>query len=97
MTPHSVLHAIELRAETAITQELAVMAHDVLLLRPTLAMEDREYADCLLLKLDQLIRNQQLEPLSGWLQAQFVVKKTEQPLCAACASVVASEEILSAG
>lgn len=96
MTPHSVLHSIELHAEGAIPQELAVMTHEVLLLRPALAMEDREYADCLLLKLDQLIRNQQLEPLSGRLQTQFVAKRTEQLSSTACVSVAASEEMLSA-
>jgi len=53
MTPHSFLQSIETRAEGAIAQELAVMTHEVLLVRPTLAIEDREYADCLLLKLDQ--------------------------------------------
>ena len=65
MRAHPVLHAIETRAERAIAQELAVMTRDVLMLRPTLDVEDRAYADGLLLKLDQLIRNQQLDPVCG--------------------------------
>jgi hypothetical protein len=96
MTPHSVLHSIELCAEGAIAQELAVMTDEVLLLLPTLEMEDREYANCLLLKLDQLIRNQQLEPLSSRLQTQFVARQTKQPSPVACVSVAASEEMLAA-
>ncbi len=97
MTPHSFLQSIETRAEGAIAQELAVMTHDVLLLRPTLAIEDREYADCLLLKLDQLIRNQQLTPLCGKRQAQYDAICVEHPSLIANCMAATSEEMLSAG
>lgn len=97
MTPHSVLQSFETRAEGAIAQELAVMTHEVLLLRPTLATEDREYADCLLLKLDQLIRNQQLTPLCGKRPTPCPVRRAEHPSSTADCMVAALEEMLSAG
>lgn len=56
------LHAIEARAERAIVQELKIMTLEVLVLRPSLTMQDRAYADGLLLKLDHLIGNQQVRP-----------------------------------
>jgi hypothetical protein len=60
------LHAIERRAECAIVQELGIMLDEVLALRPTLNMDDRAYADGLLMKLDRLIQDQtvlmELEP-----------------------------------
>jgi hypothetical protein len=60
------LHAIERRAECAIVQELRIMLDEVLALRPTLNMDDRAYADGLLMKLDRLIQDQtvlmELEP-----------------------------------
>jgi hypothetical protein len=96
MTPHSFLQSIETRAEGAIAQELAVMTHEVLLLRPTLAIEDREYADCLLLKLDQLIRNQQLTPLCGKRHTHCAARRAEHPSSTANCLVAASEETLSA-
>lgn len=68
MRAHPVLHAIEKRAERAIAQELAVMTRDVLMLRPMLDVEDRAYADGLLLKFDQLVRNQQLDAACGVLR-----------------------------
>lgn len=52
------LHAIELRAERAIVQELRIMVGEVLALRPCLGIEDRTYADGLLMKLDRLILDQ---------------------------------------
>lgn len=60
MTTDSVqtLHAIELRAERAIVQELRIMVGEVLALRPCLGIEDRTYADGLLMKLDRLILDQ---------------------------------------
>jgi hypothetical protein len=54
------LHAIERRAECAIVQELRIMLDEVLALRPTLHMDDRAYADGLLMKLDRLIQDQML-------------------------------------
>lgn len=58
MSATQTLRAIEARAERAIVQELKIMARDVLAIRPTLPPEERAYADGLLLKLDQLARNQ---------------------------------------
>ncbi len=98
MTPHQVLHAIEVDAERAIAQELAAMMQDVQSLRSALEADDREYADCLLLKLDQLIRNQQLVPLDGNAQAAVAVTGIEAP-CSAISSPVMEEvedEVLSA-
>jgi hypothetical protein len=49
-----------------IVQELGIMLDEVLALRPTLNMDDRAYADGLLVKLDRLIQDQtvlmELEP-----------------------------------
>lgn len=59
------LHAIEIRAERAIVQELRIMTQEVLALRPSLNMEERAYADGLLLKLDRLIVSQLALPESG--------------------------------
>jgi hypothetical protein len=98
MTPHQVLHAIEVDAERAIAQELAVMMQDVQTLRPVLEADDRDYADCLLLKLDQLIRNQQLVPPVGNAQADVSVTVIEAH-CSAISSPVMEEvedEVLSA-
>ena len=52
------LQAIERRAERAIVQELRILLDEVLALRPMLNVEDRAYADGLLMKLDRLIREQ---------------------------------------
>ena len=54
------LYAIERCAERAIVQELRIMLDEVLALRPTLNMDDRAYADGLLMKLDRLIQDQTL-------------------------------------
>lgn len=60
------LYAIERRAERAIIQELRVLLDELLALRPALNMDDRAYADGLLMKLDRLIQDQihlpELEP-----------------------------------
>ena len=98
MTPHQVLHAIEVDAERAIAQELAVMKQDVQSLRPALDGEDREYADCLMLKLDQLIHNQQLLPLDGDTQATVgdARMETTRPANSNPALEEVEEEVLSA-
>ena len=54
------LHAIERRAECAIVQELRILLDEVLALRPALNMDERAYADGLLMKLDRLIQDQML-------------------------------------
>ena len=54
------LYAIERRAERAIVQELRILLDEVLVLRPALSMDDRAYADGLLMKLDRLIQEQML-------------------------------------
>lgn len=54
------LYAIERRAQSAIVQELRILLDEVLALRPTLDMDDRAYADGLLMKLDRLIQDQML-------------------------------------
>ena len=56
------LRAIEVHAERAIAQEIRIMIQEVLALRPSLNMEDRAYADGLLMKLDRLLRDQLLLP-----------------------------------
>ena len=53
-TAAETLRTIEERAERAIVQELRLMTHEVLQLRPSLDLEDRAYADGLLLKLGRL-------------------------------------------
>jgi hypothetical protein len=55
------LCAIEQRAERAIVQELRLLVKDVQALQPTLAGEDLSHANAVLLKLDQLSRNQMAE------------------------------------
>lgn len=50
-TAAETLCAIEERAERAIVQELRLMTNEVLQMRPSLDLEDRAYADGLLLKL----------------------------------------------
>ena len=54
------LCAIEQRAERAIVQELRLMVQEILVLRPSLGLEDRSHADALLLKLDRLEASQQV-------------------------------------
>lgn len=53
-TAAETLCAIEERAERAIVQELRLMTNEVLQMRPSLNLEDRAYADGLLLKLGRL-------------------------------------------
>ena len=57
-TAADTLRSIEMNAERAIVQELRIMIRDVLDLRPSLGLEDRNHADVLLLKLDRLARDQ---------------------------------------
>lgn len=52
------LRAIEARAERAIVQELRLMTQDILAMRTALVLEERSYADALLLKLDRLAHDQ---------------------------------------
>ena len=54
------LHAIERRAERAIVQGLRILLDEVLALRPMLNVDDRAYADGLLMELDRLIQDQTL-------------------------------------
>ena len=61
-TAADTLRAIETRAECAIVQELRLMAREILGLRTHLALEDRAYADSLLLKLDHQERAQRIAP-----------------------------------
>jgi hypothetical protein len=60
------LYAIERRAERAIVPELRILLDEVLAVRPALSMDDRAYADGLLMKLDRLMQEQahlpELEP-----------------------------------
>jgi hypothetical protein len=65
MNATDLLGMIEVDAERAIPQQLDAMIADVNLMRPALEGEEAEYADALLLKLNQLIGNQQLAPLVG--------------------------------
>ena len=95
MSTHPVLHAIETRAERAIAQELAVMTGEVLMLRPTLDVEDRAYADGLLLKIDQLIRNQQLDPVCGVLRTDLMATQNGPSPSSQVAGLAASEVMLS--
>jgi hypothetical protein len=62
------LHAIEMRANAypcAIVQELRIMIEEVLALRPSCNLEDRGYADALLMKLDRLIGDQLVPSVHG--------------------------------
>ena len=56
---------IEMNAERTIVQELRIMIRDVLGLRPSLGLEDRNHADVLLLKLDRLARDQLVDSVHG--------------------------------
>lgn len=53
-TVSDILRSIEHRAERAIAQELHLMMEQVLKMRTSLVLEDRNHADALLLKLDRL-------------------------------------------
>lgn len=64
-TAADTLRTIELNAERAIVQELRIMIRDVLDLRPSLGLEDRNHADVLLLKLDRLTRDQLVDSVRG--------------------------------
>lgn len=65
ITAADMLHTIEMNAERAIVQELRIMIRDVLDLRPSLGLEDRNHADVLLLKLDRLARDQLVDNVHG--------------------------------
>jgi hypothetical protein len=52
------LHAIELRADRAIVQELRLLIKEVQALQPSLLGDDRAHAHALLLKLDHLRQSQ---------------------------------------
>ena len=64
-TAADTLRTIEMNAERAIVQELRIMIRDVLDLRPSLGLEDRNHADVLLLKLDRLARDQSVDNVPG--------------------------------
>ena len=64
-TAADTLRTIEMNAERAIVQELRIMIRDVLDLRPSLGLEDRNHADVLLLKLDRLARDQWVDSVPG--------------------------------
>ena len=58
------LCAIEKCAERAIVQELRLLVKDVQTLLPTLTDDELAHANAVLLKLDQLARNQQADASS---------------------------------
>lgn len=59
------LCAIEQRAERAIVQELRLLVKDVQTLQATLTGDDLAHANAVLLKLDQLSRNQMAESVGS--------------------------------
>lgn len=71
------LRSIEAGAERAIVQELKIMQQQVLALCPSLNMEDRAYADGLLLKLDRLIDDQLVLPQRGSARPAQGARATE--------------------
>lgn len=60
-TAAEVLRAIEVSAELATVPELRLMIRNTLDLRPTLGVDDQAYANALLLKLESLLREQQVD------------------------------------
>ena len=60
-TAAEVLRAIEVSAELATVPELRLMIRNTLDLRPTLGADDQAYANALLLKLESLLREQQVD------------------------------------
>jgi hypothetical protein len=60
-TAADVLRAIEVSAELATVPELRLMIRNTLDLRPTLGADDQAYANALLLKLESLLREQQVD------------------------------------
>jgi hypothetical protein len=60
-TAAEVLRAIEVSAELATVPELRLMIGNTLDLLPTLGAEDQAHANALLLKLDSLLREQQVD------------------------------------
>ncbi|MBP9931225.1 MAG: hypothetical protein KBF63_18250 [Rhodoferax sp.] len=59
------LCAIEARSERAIVQELRLMAQEILAMRTALVLQERSYADALLMKLDRLASDQMVAPVSA--------------------------------
>lgn len=59
------LRAIEARAGRAIVQELRLMTQEILAMRTALVLEERSYADALLLKLDHLAQEQTVVPATA--------------------------------
>lgn len=64
-TVSDILRSIEHRAERAIVQELHLMIEQILKMRTSLVLEDRNHADALLLKLDRLRDNQVVRPINA--------------------------------
>lgn len=64
-TVSDILQSIEHRAERAIAQELHLMIEQVLKMRTSLVLEERNHADALLLKLDRLRDDQVVRPIGG--------------------------------
>ncbi len=64
-TVSDILRATEHHAERAIVQELHLMMKQVLKMRASLALDDRDYADALLLKLDRLRDDQVVRPIGA--------------------------------
>ena len=85
-TAADTLRTIEMNAERAIVQELRIMIRDVLDLRPSLGLEDRNHADVLLLKLDRLTRDQLVDSVPGVGAAAAAALATHR----ACNTQVAS-------
>ena len=82
-TAADTLRTIEMNAERAIVQELRIMIRDVLDLRPSLGLEDRNHADVLLLKLDRLTRDQWVDSVPSAAAAALATHR-------ACNTQVAS-------
>ncbi|WP_265304462.1 hypothetical protein [Verminephrobacter eiseniae] len=64
-TVSDILRSIEHRAERAIVQELHLMMEQIMKMRTSLVLEDRSYADALLLKLDRLRDDQVVRPVGA--------------------------------
>lgn len=97
MNATEVLNAIEVVAERAIPQELVNMFEEVQLMHSVLDGEKKEHADALLLKLDQLYRNQQVVPLGNNAQETGAVALIAVPCDATgIPAIVEVEEVLSA-
>jgi hypothetical protein len=81
-TPADTLRAIEAYAERACKQELTAMTGETLSLRTYLQMEDKAYADGLLLKLDRLATTQVVRPACAADAVAFLMPSLNINECA---------------